>query len=65
VLACVALGHDRAISGAQQPRERRAAQIDDEIPAPVGDGAIKWQPMPGPALLFHDGKPLEPRHGFE
>ena len=35
MLARVTLGHDPALAGAQQPGERRAAQIDDKIPAPA------------------------------
>ena len=34
MLARIALRHDPALAGAQQPGKRRAAQIDDEIPAP-------------------------------
>ena len=45
MLARVALGHDTALAGAQQPGERRAAQIDDEIPAPPGDARVERQPM--------------------
>src|SRR5205085_9851986 len=65
VLACVTLGHDTAFSGAQQPSERRAAEVDDEVPPPACDGAIKWQPVNRPAPFLDDCEPLELGHGVE
>ena len=54
MLASIALGHHPAFAGAQQPGKRRAAQIDDDIPAPGRDRAVERQPMQRPAPLFDD-----------
>ena len=69
MLAGIALGHDPALAGAHHPGERRAAQIDDELPAAGGNAAIKRQPMQPPAPLpqhqhfVEPGDRLEQRRG--
>ncbi len=65
VLAGIALGHDPAFAGAQQPGKGRAAQIDDDIPAPGGDRTVERQPMQRPAPLFDDQHPLASGHRLE
>ncbi len=65
MLARIALCHDLALAGAQQPGHGRATEIDDEVPAPGRNCGIKRQPVHRPAPLFEDCEPLEPGHYLE
>ena len=65
VLALIAFAHHPALAGPQQPGERRASKVDDEIPAPGRDGGVEGQPVCRAAPLLYNGKPLETGHGFE
>src|SRR6267378_6006116 len=62
MLACVTFGHYPAFACPQQPSERRAAEVDDEVPASGRYGTVKRQPMRRPASLLDDHQPLETRH---
>ncbi len=62
MLACVTFGHYPAFACPQQPSERRAAEVDNEVPASGRYGTVKRQPMRRPASLLDDHQPLETRH---
>src|SRR5205814_311628 len=62
VLIRIALGHHPALTGAHHPGERRAAQIDDEVPASGGGTGVERQPMQPPAPLPQHQHLVEPGH---
>ena len=65
MLARIALGCRPAVAGAQQPWQRRAAQIDDNVPAPSRHGPIQPKPVRGHTPLFHHDQAFQPRHRLE
>ena len=60
-----ALGDDAALLGAEKIGERRAAQIDHEVPTRAGGGEIKPQPVAGEGLLVERNEPVKPGHRLE
>ncbi len=63
--ARLALDLADSAAGADEIGQRRAAQIDDEIPARPDDGGIEAEPVQRPAPLLDDDQPVETRHRLE
>ncbi len=65
VLSLGALGIDEAAARAHQVAQRRAAQIEDDVPARADDVAPESQPMQRQRPLFDDDQPVEAGNRLE